>query len=53
MRRTLDTHWFLSLEGAKNKIEPWRRGYNVSRPHSALEQLTLLEFAVQTARNGP
>jgi len=49
----LDTHWFLSLEDARSKIEAWRRDYNASRPHSALGQLTPLEFAVQVAREGP
>jgi putative transposase len=36
----LDTHWFLSIEDARAKIEAWRQDYNASRPHSALEQLT-------------
>ena len=49
----LDTHWFLSLEDARSKIEAWRRDYNASRPHSALGHLTPLEFAAQAAANGP
>ena len=49
----LDTHWFLSMEDARSKIEAWRRDYNASRPHSALGQLTPLEFAAQAAGNGP
>jgi putative transposase len=49
----LDTRWFLSLEDARSKIEAWRRDYNASRPHSALGQLTPLEFAAQVAPAGP
>ncbi len=41
----LNTHWFLSLEDARAKIEAWRLDYNESRPHSSLGQLTPLEFA--------
>ena len=48
----LDTHWFLSLEDAKSKIEARRRDYNASRPHSALGHLTPQEFAARTARKG-
>jgi putative transposase len=48
----LDTHWFLSLEDARSKIEAWRRDYNASRPHSALGQLTPQEFAAKAARKG-
>ena len=32
----LNTHWFLSLEDARAKIEAWRRDYNESRPHTSL-----------------
>jgi putative transposase len=49
----LDTHWFLSLEDARSKIEAWRRDYNASRPRSDLGQLTPLEFAAQVAPAGP
>jgi putative transposase len=31
----LNTHWFLSMEGARATIEPWRRDYNESRPHTS------------------
>ena len=30
----LNTHWFLSLDGARQKIEQWRRDYNRYRHHS-------------------
>ena len=33
----LNEHWFLSLEDARSKIADWRRYYNESRPHSALQ----------------
>ena len=32
----LNTHWFLSLDDARAKIEAWRRDYNESRPHTSL-----------------
>lgn len=41
----LNTHWFLSLDDAKSKIEAWRQGYNKSRPHSSLGWMTHAEFA--------
>jgi putative transposase len=44
----LNEHWFLSLDDAKAKIEAWRRYYNESRPHSALDWKSPQEFARQT-----
>ena len=32
----LNTHWFLTLDDARHKMEHWRRDYNEVRPHSAL-----------------
>jgi transposase InsO family protein len=32
----LNTHWFLSLEGARRKMEDWRRDFNEVQPHSAI-----------------
>lgn len=32
----LNTHWFLSLADAREKLEDWRRYYNEERPHSAI-----------------
>ena len=43
----LNVHWFESLEDAKAKIEGWRRDYNESRPHQALNEQTPAEFAGQ------
>jgi transposase InsO family protein len=40
----LNTHWFLSLDDAREKIENWRRDYNGFRPHSALENMTPEEY---------
>jgi putative transposase len=41
----LNTHWFLSLDGARSKIEAWRRDYNECRPHTSLGWMTPAEFA--------
>jgi putative transposase len=41
----LSTHWFLSLEDAKRKIEAWRKEYNVSRPHMSLGYMTPEEYS--------
>ena len=32
----LNTHWFLSLADAQEKVETWRRYYNEERPHGAI-----------------
>ena len=32
----LNTHWFMSLDDARAKMEAWRRDYNEFRPHSAI-----------------
>jgi len=40
----LNEHWFLSLAHAQKIIEEWRTDYNQRRPHSALGNLTPLEF---------
>ena len=32
----LNTHWFLTLEDAREKLEEWRRYYNEDRPHGAI-----------------
>ena len=36
----LNVHWFLSLDDAREKIEAWRREYNVWRPHQSLGGLS-------------
>ncbi len=32
----LNTHWFMSLDDAREKLETWRVDYNNVRPHSAI-----------------
>ena len=49
----LNAHWFMSLSDAQHRIETWRREYNESRPHSALDWLTPTEFARRWALQGP
>lgn len=45
----LNTHWFLSLEDAAEKIENWRIDYNNLRPHSSLENLAPSAFRARIA----
>jgi putative transposase len=40
----LNTHWFLSLEDAYEKINAWVVDYNHFRPHSSLGEMTPVEF---------
>jgi len=47
----LSTHWFLSLEDAKNKIETWRQEYNESRPHMSLGYMTPQEYSSVMSKN--
>ncbi len=42
----LNTHWFLSLEDARDKIESWRKDYNVFRPHSSIGNLSPRHYAL-------
>jgi putative transposase len=32
----LNTHWFMNLDDARQKMEDWHRDYNEIRPHSAI-----------------
>ena len=36
----LNTHWFLSLADAQEKLEDWRKYYNEERPHGAIGHKT-------------
>lgn len=45
----LNTHWFLSLSDAAQKIEHWRIDYNDLRPHSSLENLAPSAFRERVA----
>lgn len=40
----LNAHWFENLTDAQAKLDAWRREYNESRPHKALNGLTPLEY---------
>jgi len=50
-RECLNAHWFESLQDAQARIEAWRREYNESRPHRALQDRTPKEFAKRVAEN--
>ena len=43
----LNLNWFASIAEAKRYAEAWRRDYNESRPHMALNGLSPAEFARQ------
>ena len=45
----LNLHWFEDYKDAKIKIETWRKDYNQSRPHRALNNLSPNEYAAQLA----
>ncbi|HWI69754.1 MAG TPA: IS3 family transposase [Nitrospiraceae bacterium] len=40
----LNEHWFLTLQEAQLVIEAWRREYNEERTHSAIGDMTPMEF---------
>lgn len=40
----LNTHWFLTLDDARHKMEDWLRDYNEVRPHSAIGNKTPIEM---------
>jgi putative transposase len=47
----LNTHWFLNLDDAKGKIEPWRKNLNEIRPHTALGLMTPADFVSSAGFN--
>lgn len=49
----LNTHWFLSLEDARAKIEGWRLDYNDFRPHSSLGNMTPAAYAAEWGSQKP
>lgn len=49
----LNLHWFATVEEAKVIIEAWRRDYNESRPHMALNDRSPAEFAHAAGLAGP
>ena len=40
----LNEHWFLTLQEAQGVIEAWRQEYNEERTHSAIGDVTPMEF---------
>lgn len=48
----LNTHWFLSLDDARAKIEAWRRHYNEGRPHTSLGYKTPADEAPRSSPSG-
>ena len=49
----LNTHWFMSLDDARTKMEAWRRDYNEVRPHVALGQKAPAEFMNRSGHPRP
>jgi putative transposase len=49
----LNVHWFATLSEARTVLEVWRKDYNESRPHSALRDLTPVEYARTIKELGP
>ena len=49
----LNTHWFLSLEDACEKLERWRRHYNEDRPHSAIGNIPPILLANSPGATSP
>jgi len=49
----VNTHWFLSLEDACDKLDCWRRHYNEERPHSAIGKIPLITLANPTEATSP
>lgn len=48
-RECLNENWFLSLDDARQKVEEWRRFYNLVRPHSSLGWISPSEYARKLA----
>ena len=48
----LNQHWFTGLDDARETIAAWREDYNSVRPHSALDNLTPLDFAQRLRQPG-
>jgi putative transposase len=41
----LNVHWFATMAEAQATIEDWRKDYNETRPHMALDDMTPAAFA--------
>jgi putative transposase len=49
----LNTHWFMSLDDARSKMEEWRRDYNEVRPHSAIGNKPPISLINGSGASGP
>ena len=49
----LNTHWFLTLADAREKMELWRRHYNEERPHGAIGDKTPITLHNPDGAIGP
>lgn len=49
----LNTHWFMSLQDACEKMEAWRRYYNEERSHSAIGNIPPIMLANSDGDTGP
>lgn len=49
----VNTHWFLSLEDACEKLDQWRRHYNEERPHSAIGNIPPIMLANLAGATSP
>ena len=48
----LNSHWFISMSDAKEKIEAWKKEHNESRPHRALNDLSPNEYVAKVENEG-
>jgi putative transposase len=49
----LNSHWFMSLADAREKLEDWRRYYNEERPHGAIGQRTPISLLNHAGTTSP
>ena len=49
----LNAHWFMSLDGARQKCDAWRRDYNEERPHGAIGNKAPMELIDRSVAYGP
>ena len=49
----LNTHWFMSLDDAKAKMEAWRRVYNEVRPLISIGYKTPIEMRKRSGHGVP
>lgn len=49
----LNQHWFLTFDGARAKMEEWRKDYNEVRPHSAIGNKPPISRMNASGASGP